>query len=61
MKWRIFKLSPYNLFLKIRIWFICTFLPNKLNNNRTSDEKEGHEISFFDDFEVDYVKVWRKL
>lgn len=43
MKWRIFKLIPYNLFLKIRIWFICTFLPYKLNNNRTSDKKEGYE------------------
>ena len=45
MKWRITKLIPLNLFLKIRIWFICKLLPKLLNNKITSDSKNGYELS----------------
>ncbi len=59
MRWKIFKLIPYNLFLKIRIWFICKFLPNKLCSNRTPDQKNGYELSFFDDFDTLDYSVWQ--
>jgi len=59
MKWRIIKLIPLNLFLKIRIWFICKLLPKLLNNKITSDSKSGYELSFKDDFEKFDKSIWQ--
>ena len=59
MKWRIIKLIPVNLFLKIRIWFICKLLPKLLNNKITSDSKNGYELSFKDDFDSFNKSIWQ--
>ena len=59
MKWRITKLIPLNLFLKIRIWFICKLLPKLLNNKITSDSKNGYELSFKDDFDSFNKSIWQ--
>jgi beta-glucanase (GH16 family) len=59
MKWRITKLIPLNLFLKIRIWFICKLLPKLLNNKITSDSKSGYELSFKDDFDKFDKSIWQ--
>ena len=59
MKWRIIKLIPLNLFLKIRIWFICKLLPKLLNNKITSDSKNGYELSFKDDFDSFNKSIWQ--
>ena len=59
MKWRIIKLIPLNLFLKIRIWVICKFLPHLLDNERTSYSREGYELSFNDDFDEFNKSIWQ--
>lgn len=59
MKWRIIKLIPLNLFLKIRIWLICKFIPSLLNNKVTTDYKSGYELSFKDDFVSFNKSVWQ--
>jgi beta-glucanase (GH16 family) len=61
MKFEILKLTPLNLFLKFRIWVICKFLPYLLNNKRTSDLKDGYELSFKDDFDEFDKSVWQDL
>ena len=53
------KLIPLNLFLKIRIWFICKLLPKLLNNKITSDSKNGYELSFKDDFDSFNKSIWQ--
>ncbi len=59
MKYRILLLSPINIWLKIRIWIICRFFPNLLNNERTSDLKIGYELTFSDDFDKLDTQIWQ--
>lgn len=59
MKFRIYKLILLNLFLKIRIWFICKLLPDLLNNKITSDSKTGYALSFKDDFDNFDESIWQ--
>ncbi len=56
---KIFKLLPLNIFLRIRIWFICKFFPQLLNNSRTDDNKLGWELTFKDDFDTYNKDIWQ--
>jgi beta-glucanase (GH16 family) len=59
MKYKIISLIPINTWLKFRIWFICSFFPNLLKNERTSNIKNGWELTFIDDFDIYNDKIWQ--
>lgn len=59
MERKILMLAAQNLFLKMRIWFICKFFKNLLNTNRSSDVKPGWELTFVDDFDEFRPEIWQ--
>lgn len=56
---KILLLSPFNAFLKTRMWIYSTFMLSKFKTHRRNIDKLGYTLTFNDDFDTLDKTVWR--